>query len=154
MGKRPRALFLILPCEAGRGLPEATDPWCRGRFALLLDSEVPSLLFWMKVGLTERNSVCVCVCVCVWVCLCVCMSLTGSVLGARRWPGPGGTCGCGLPTVRGNVAGGRGCIGNRSLPPVRPSKVDPGSQGRFSVMETLSFSSIPSVFHLLVGEIV
>lgn len=135
-GETPEGRLLNLAVR-GRGLPEATDPCCRRRFALLLE-EVPSFLFWKKVGLTERNSVCVLVCVCV--------SLAGSVLAARRWPGPGAPAGADSRRCGETSRGRRGCVGNRSLPPGRPSKVDPSSQGRFSVMETLSFSSIPSVF--------
>ena len=102
------------------------------------DQDSHSFLFWKKGGLTERNSVCVLVCVCV--------SLAGSVLAARRWPGPGAPAGADSRRCGETSRGRRGCVGNRSLPPGRPSKVDPSSQGRFSVMETLSFSSIPSVF--------
>ena len=78
--------------------------------------------------------------------VCVCVSLAGSVLGARRWPGLGAPSGADSRRCRETSRGTRVSIGNRSLPPGRPSKVDPGSQGRFSVMETLSFNSILSVF--------
>lgn len=134
-GETPEGPLLNLAVRGG-GLPKRLTP-AAGGVALLLEGS--TLLFWKKVGLTERNSLCVLVCVCVTGRFGTCGQKVAWARGHLRVRTPDGA---------GDVAlGRRGCVGTARCPG-RPSKVDPGSQGRFSVMETLSFSSfIPSLIH-------